>query len=78
MLVFAGLFALATQHVVKGASGRTSGAQKSRASTTATSARFFDEKSSGFAFGADPGISGSANPLGQSSPAPPVAQTSVS
>jgi hypothetical protein len=42
-----------------------------------TSAKFFDQKSA-FAFGTDPGLGAPAAPQSQSSPAPPVAQSSVS
>jgi hypothetical protein len=77
MLAFAALFALAAQHVVKAASGRTASVQPPRLSATVTSAKFFDEKSA-FAFGTDPGLGAPAAPQSQSSPAPPVAQSSVS
>jgi hypothetical protein len=77
IVAFTALFALAAQHVVKAASGRTATLQKSRLSATTTSTKFFDEKSLAFSFGTDPGLGAPAAPQGQSAPAP-VAQSRVS
>jgi hypothetical protein len=80
LLGFAALFGLAAQHSVKGSlDGKPRQSLPAQARQSAAPTTFFDEQADGFSF-ADPGtgFSSSGVPQGGASPAPPVAQTSVS
>lgn len=72
VLGFAGLFGLAAQHTVNGASAQSM-LRSSSARAPATPTTFFDQRGDGYAF--DDQGSGF---VGSAGPPPPVTQTSVS
>jgi hypothetical protein len=75
VLGFAAFFALAAQHVVRGASASTKQADPlARAATASNSASYFDQGSGNFSFG-DPA---SALPSDVQAAPEPMAQSSVS
>ena len=80
LLGFAALFGLAAQHSVKGSlGGKTGQSLSARSRPGAAPTTFFDEQADGFSFDdGGAGFSQSGFPQDGASPAPPVAQTSVS